>query len=209
MVTAIEIFFDNIRGFMTWNLFLAFIPFAFSIFLFNKRSRRNILWWLGFVIFMAFLPNAAYVITDIIHFVSDVRNPDISGNGIIFVIIPQYLVFILAGFQCHVLSVVGLITYLRRQNLISNPIALAGVELGMNLLCAYGVYLGRFIRLNSWYIVTRPDKVVDEVIDSFMKSNFVFAMFIFFVTITFLYYILKWINLSIGAWWQKGKLPKS
>jgi uncharacterized membrane protein len=209
MVTAIEIFFDNIRGFMAWNLFLAFIPFAFSIFLFNRRSHRNILWWLGLIIFIAFLPNAAYVITDIIHFVSDARNPDISGNGIIFVIIPQYLVFILAGFQCHVLSIIGLINYLRRKSVITNLVGLAGVELGMNLLCAYGVYLGRFIRLNSWYIVTKPDKVVDEVIDSFMQRNFGLAMFIFFVTITFLYYVLKWINLSISAWWQRGKMTKS
>jgi uncharacterized membrane protein len=209
MVTALEFFFDNIRGFMAWNLFLAFIPLAFSIFLFNRRSRRNILWWLGLIIFIAFLPNAAYVITDIIHFVSDVRNPDISGNGIIFVIIPQYLVFILAGFQCHVLSVVGLINYLRGKNFISNPIGLVGAELGMNLLCSYGVYLGRFIRLNSWYIVTRPDKVVDEVIDSFMQRNFGLAMLIFFVTITFLYYVLKWVNISIAAWWKRGKLTKS
>lgn len=209
MVTALEFFIDNITGFMAWNLFLAFIPLVFSIFLFNRRSRRNILWWIGLIIFILFLPNAAYVITDIIHFVSDVRNPDISANGIIFLIIPQYIIFILAGFQCHVLSVMAIINYLRRQDIISKRNGVVGIELGINLLTAYGVYLGRFNRLNSWYIVTEPDRLVYEVIDSFMRGNFLLAMFIFFVTITCLYYIFKWIDISIIAWWQRRKLTKS
>jgi uncharacterized membrane protein len=202
MVTALNLFWDNINGFMSWNLFLAFIPFAFSIFLFRRRAARNILWWIGLIIFTLFLPNAAYVITDIIHFVSDVREPDISGNGIIFVIIPQYLVFIIAGFQCHVLSVMRFVNYWQIKD---NLTKLIGIELGVNLICAYGVYLGRFPRLNSWYIITRPYRLVNTVVDSFMSSNFWFAMFIFFVSITFLYYIFKWINLSLGAWWKRAR----
>jgi uncharacterized membrane protein len=201
MVAAFNLFWDNITGFMSWNLFLAFIPFAFSIFLFRRQANRNILWWVGLIIFTLFLPNAAYVITDIIHFVSDVRTPDISGNGIIFVIIPQYLVFIIAGFQCHVLSVMRFMNYIQIKD---NLTMLIGIELGVNLICAYGVYLGRFPRLNSWYIITRPYRLVNTVVDSFMASNFWFAMFIFFVTITLLYYIFKWINLSLGAWWKRS-----
>jgi uncharacterized membrane protein len=203
MVAAFNLFWDNITGFMSWNLFLAFIPFAFSIFLFRRQANRNILWWVGLIIFTLFLPNAAYVITDIIHFVSDVRTPDISGNGIIFVIIPQYLVFIIAGFQCHVLSVMRFMNYIQIKD---NLTKLIGIELGVNLICAYGVYLGRFPRLNSWYIITRPYRLVNTVVDSFMASNFWFAMFIFFVTITLLYYIFKWINLSLGAWWKRSRV---
>lgn len=201
MLAAFNYFWDNITGFMAWNLFLAFIPFAFSIFLFRHRATRNIVWWLGLIIFTLFLPNAAYVITDIIHFVDDARNPDISENGIIFVMIPQYLIFIIAGFQCHVLSVLRLVNYLG----IKDKAKLTGMELGVNLICAYGIYLGRFDRLNSWHIVTKPYRLVETVIDSFMKENFAIAMFIFFVTITLLYYIFKWINLSIGTMWRKAK----
>jgi uncharacterized membrane protein len=202
MLTAFNYFWDNITGFMAWNLFLAFIPFAFSIFLFRRQATRNILWWLGLIIFTFFLPNAAYVITDIIHFVSDVRDPELSPNGIIFVIIPQYIIFILVGFQCHVLSVLRLVNYLRIKDGITK---LIGIELGVNLLCAYGIYLGRFDRLNSWHILTKPGRLVNTVVDSFMKSNFWLAMFIFFVTITLLYYIFKWINLSLGAWWKRAR----
>jgi uncharacterized membrane protein len=202
MLTAFNYFWDNLTGFMAWNLFLAFIPFALSIPLFSRRATRNILWWLGLIIFTLFLPNAAYVITDIIHFVSDVRDPEISPNGIIFVIIPQYLIFIIAGFQCHVLSLLRLVNYLRIKDGITKII---GIELGVNLLCAYGIYLGRFDRLNSWHILTKPGRLVNTVVDSFMKSNFWLAMFIFFVTITLLYYIFKWINLSLGAWWKRAQ----
>jgi uncharacterized membrane protein len=202
MVTAFNLFWDNITGFMTWNLFLAFIPFAFSIVLFRRKATRNILWWLVLIIFTLFLPNAAYVITDIIHFVDDARNPEISENGIIFVIIPQYLIFIIAGFQCHVLSVMRLVNYLQIKDSITK---LIGIELGVNLLCAYGVYLGRFPRLNSWHIISKPYRLVNTVFESFMASDFWRAMLIFFVSITLLYYIFKWINLSVSALWRKVK----
>ena len=39
---------------MTWNLFLAFIPLVLSIWLFRTRLRRSWLWWLGFLVFYAF-----------------------------------------------------------------------------------------------------------------------------------------------------------
>jgi uncharacterized membrane protein len=202
MLTAFNHFWDNITGFMTWNLFLAFIPFALSIPLFSRRATRNILWWLGLIIFTLFLPNAAYVITDIIHFVSDVRDQDIPANGIIFVIIPQYLIFIIAGFQCHVLSLLRLVNYLQIKDSLAK---LIGIELGVNLICAYGVYLGRVDRLNSWHVVTKTDRLVNTVVDNFMKSNFWFVMFVFFVTITLLYYIFKLINLSVSAMWRKAQ----
>ncbi len=187
---------------MSWNLFLAFIPFAFSIFLFRRQAKRNVLWWLGLIIFTLFLPNAAYVITDIIHFVSDVREPEISGNGIIFVIIPQYLIFLIAGFQCHVLSIIRLLNYLQIKDNIAK---LIGIELGINLICAYGVYLGRFPRLNSWYIISKPYRLVNTVVESFMARNFWHTIFIFFITIALLYYIFKSINLSLGAWWKNSQ----
>jgi uncharacterized membrane protein len=203
MVTALNLFWDNINGFMSWNLFLAFIPFACSIFLFSRRATRNILWWIGLAIFTLFLPNAAYVITDIIHFIDDAQNPDISNNGIIFVMIPQYLIFIIAGFQCHVLSVLRLVNYLQIKD---NLAKLIGIELGVNLICAYGIYLGRVDRLNSWHIITKPYRLVNTVAESFMKNNFWFAMSIFFVTITLLYYIFKLINLSMIAWWKSTRV---
>jgi uncharacterized membrane protein len=202
MSPALELFFHNF-GWMRWNLFLAVIPFVLSIILFRNRARRNLWWWIGLLPFILFLPNAAYTVTDIIHFVSDSREPELSQNGIIFVIIPQYIIFLLLGFQCHVLSLMRMGHYLRNHNLIRN---LVPVELAFNLLCAFGVYLGRVNRLNSWHLFTKPDRLFEDVINNLDERSFFFGTMIFFVAITLLYYPFKLVNASIASKWRSPKL---
>ena len=56
MTAAIELFWGNLSGFMSWNLFLAIIPYALSFILFAKRSPKrlplNPIWWFGVAIFI-------------------------------------------------------------------------------------------------------------------------------------------------------------
>ena len=60
----------NIVAGLFGNLFLAFIPLVLSLWLFLRRSkRRTLLWWMVFVAFISFLPNASYLLTDIIHLI--------------------------------------------------------------------------------------------------------------------------------------------
>ena len=203
MTAAVELFWGNLSGFMSWNLFLAIIPYALSFILFAKRSPKrlplNPIWWFGVAIFILFLPNAPYIITDIIHFVDDVRVPNVSDNGVIFVLIPQYIVFILLGFQCYVASVMKLIKYLSWLKIIKNT---TWLEVSMNFICAFGVYLGRFNRLNSWDLFTNPLNVIRNTIYNFASPNFLFGTILFFITFTGLYYIFKWINISLVFYWQ-------
>lgn len=46
-----------------WNLFLALIPLIFIFWLFRPSASRSVIWWAIFLIFVAFLPNAPYVLT--------------------------------------------------------------------------------------------------------------------------------------------------
>ena len=203
MTEALELFWENFSHFMAWNLFLAIIPCVLSFILFAKRSPKrlpsNPIWWLGLVTFILFLPNAPYIITDIIHFVDDVREPNVSDNGIIFILIPQYIAFILLGFQCHVLSIMKLIKYLGWLKLIKNT---TWLEIGLNFICALGVYLGRFNRLNSWDLFTNPINVIRDAIHNFANPSFLFGTILFFIIFTGLYYIFKWINISLVFYWQ-------
>ena len=202
MTEAFEQFFSNFRW-MGWNLFLAVIPCILSFILFAKRSPKqlpqNIIWWFGLAVFILFLPNAPYIITDIIHFVKDSRLPNISSNGVIFVLIPQYIVFILLGFQCYVLSIIKLIQYISWIKLIKNT---TWLEISINLLCAVGVYLGRVNRLNSWYAFSQPRRVIYDAVNNLDNPNFFFGTILFFGIFTSLYYIFKWINLAIAFYWQ-------
>ena len=201
MAAALELFWQNLEGFMTWNLFLAMIPCVLSFMLFAKRSPRrlpiNPLWWFGLAIFILFLPNAPYVITDIIHFVRDMR-ADVSDNGLIFVLIPQYIVFILLGFQCYVISLIKLVQYVDWLKL-TRKITL--LEVSINFICAIGVYWGRFNRLNSWDVFTNPQSVIQDAIRNLGNPNFFLGTVIFFIIFTSLYYIFKWVNLAISFYW--------
>jgi len=194
MLNALDLFVRNLPW-MGWNLFLAIIPLVISFVLFNpqKSGRRNWGWWVGLGVFTLFLPNAAYILTDIIHLISDIQEAEVTRNGLIFVILPQYIAFLIIGFQCHVLSVVGLTNYVVRNHLVKNAV---WFELAVNFICAIGIYLGRFNRLNSWHILTKPTRLINTIIDNLDERHFFVSTLVFFAVISILYYCFKYLNLA-------------
>jgi uncharacterized membrane protein len=202
MSVAWELFTTNFNW-MGWNLFLAFIPLALSLILFKRpnhiprdsdRVWQKLTWGLGVLVFILFLPNAAYTTTDIIHLVKNVREPDLSRSGLLFLLIPQYTFFFVAGFQCYVISLSKLSEYLHQRHLIKYDI---WFELGINLICAVGVYLGRFNRLNSWNVVTKPRILMHTVADNLDSLHFLIFTLLFFGVITSLYYLCKRVNVFV------------
>ncbi|MGB7380481.1 MAG: DUF1361 domain-containing protein [Rivularia sp. (in: cyanobacteria)] len=189
---VIQVLQINIRW-MTWNLFLAFIPLALSVWLFrrNKRSRSWV-WWLGFAVFYAFLPNAPYLLTDVIHLIDDIRTIQ-SVWMITLVIIPVYLVVILAGFEAYVISLINIGHYLHR---IGKSQWILGIELITHALSAVGVYWGRFLRFNSWDFVTQPDAVITQGIEEILGKQPLVILGISFVILTALHWFLKRVTLS-------------
>ncbi|NES93605.1 MAG: DUF1361 domain-containing protein, partial [Okeania sp. SIO2B9] len=117
------------------------------------------MWWFCLLIFIAFLPNAPYVLTDIIHLDQDIRQSN-SVWVLTLAVVPQYLLFMFIGFEAYVLSLINLGYYLQRQSW-SNFIL--GIELIIHCLSAIGIYLGRFKRFNSWDIVTNPNTLIKSV----------------------------------------------
>jgi hypothetical protein len=109
-------------------------------------------------VFIAFLPNAAYTLSDIIHFVEEVKSqPTLPVWSVVYVIIPKYAVFMFLGFQSHVVSLILAGNYLRW---IGHNRWVLPAELLLNFLCAVGVYWGRYLRFNSWEIVSNPFRPV-------------------------------------------------
>ena len=58
---------------MGLDISLALIPFLLALLLFRFAKLPGLLWWPFFAVFVLFLPNAPYVLTDVIHFVAKVR----------------------------------------------------------------------------------------------------------------------------------------
>lgn len=181
------------HSFMVWNLFLAFIPFVLSLFLFRFFPKRTVFWWFIFLTFIAFLPNAPYVLTDVIHLIDLIRF-GFPTWLVTLVLIPQYTIFILAGFIAYVLSVMNLGDYLEQEGYKKYVFA---SELMIHFLSSVGIYLGRFQRFNSWDFITRPIYLLTISIEELSNKEPILVILITTLIITFLYWLLKQVILGL------------
>jgi len=202
---VIQVLQINMRW-MTWNLFLAFIPLVLSLWLFRRiKKSRSWVWWLGFAVFYAFLPNAPYLLTDVIHFIDDIRAIQ-SVWMITLVLIPVYLVVILAGFEAYVISVINMGHYLHR---IGKSQWILGMELITHALSAIGIYWGRFLRFNSWDFVTQPDALITQGIEEILGKQPLVIIAISFVILTALHWLMKRVTLGFTIQPYNGMINNS
>ena len=180
---------------MVWNLTLAFVPLVLAAVLFRgRRGGRSPVWWLGAAAFVAFLPNAAYVLTDVIHLVADARRiPSVAVVSL--AIVPQYALFFALGFEAYVLSVIAVGRYIARSG---HTRWVVPAEIALHGLAAVGIYLGRFLRLNSWDLVTQPDSVTASW-SELTGPPAIAAMVVTFAIVSVLYWALKQITLAVIA----------
>jgi len=146
-------------GFLLWNLFLAWLPYLFSLaadLLDRARPRAFGPLALLAVLWLAFLPNAPYILTDFIH----LRRVPSTSYGYDFMLIATF-----AGTGC----LLGAMSLLIMQLLVGRYVgrgwgwAFAVVIVGLS---GAGVYVGRFLRWNSWDLFTRPLHVIDTVTEA-------------------------------------------
>lgn len=150
----------NNVGWMGWNAFLAVVPFFLARILFGHRPRRRWVLVTGGAVFVAFLPNAPYVLTDVLHLPNALAHAHGSG-WLAAAIVGQYLCLFAVGFSAYVLSLVRLERWLSDHG--ASRRAVLGVDLSLHALCAVGIVLGRVFRFNSWDLITNPSGLVDLI----------------------------------------------
>ena len=139
--------------FLAWNLFLAWIPFALSQRLHVLKNK----WKLFFLIggWLLFLPNAPYIITDFLHLKQ--RCPVPYWYDILLLFSAA-----LNGLLLGLLSLLTVEKFLlnRYGNRISGFIILCSF-----FLCSFGIYMGRYLRWNSWDIIVNPGDVAADILE--------------------------------------------
>lgn len=156
---------------MDWNLFLSWIPLiiAFLADNFTKRFGKIpfVLIPLS-VVWLAFFPNAPYMITDLAHLTVDYER-DLTWHDVIMLF-----------FYAEVSLFNGLVSlyWIHRSwrrvfnRTISNSFLLASLP-----LAGFGVYLGRVRRMNSWDIIHDPQIILKNLLESAMdRTALVFSM---------------------------------
>ncbi len=141
--------------FLTWNLFLAWIPFLLAVVLHDGARRGRGLVFLGTVgaVWLLFLPNAPYIVTDFVHV------GRVTGAPV------WYDAAMIASFAVVGL-VLGLVSILLVQGVIERRFgaAIGWVMLApVFFLCSAGIYIGRVHRFNSWDAVTSPGRLLHGV----------------------------------------------
>lgn len=137
---------------LLWNLFLAWLPLLFAL----AASRMSLpLALLPAVFWLLFLPNAPYIVTDLIH----VGRLDRQT--------PALLDLLLIGIAALTGLCLGLLSLLLMQIRAERRIGRSAARLfalGCLLLAAVGVYLGRVQRWNSWDLLSRPADLVSSIL---------------------------------------------
>lgn len=137
--------------FLPWNLFLALVPWVAALAATSARSR--LLAFAAGGVWLLFLPNAPYLVTDLVHL------RDRPGVPHLFDVV-LFATFGLAG---SVLGWDSLARVHRRiVTVVGRRVAAAAVA-GVVLLAGLGVYLGRFERWNSWDALLRPAPVLADL----------------------------------------------
>jgi uncharacterized membrane protein len=171
--------------FLVWNLFLAIIPFGITSYLVSleKINKIRVVFWFG--LWLLFLPNAPYIITDLLHL-------KISSHRLLWLDILVVSAFALNGLLLFFLSLVDMEKILNKFIKIKYLKTLIVVVL---FLCGFGVYLGRFLRYNSWEILQNPTNLFHDILNILLMPNSHLEAWLF----TFLFGMF----ISIGYWMFK------
>lgn len=142
-------------AFLEWNLFLAAIPAAAAWLLAQAAAKRApfVIQAFCFVVWLAFLPNAPYVMTDLVHL----------GHS---ATVPIWYDLMLLGSCGATGLLLGYTSLADVQAVVarrfSARLGWATVGAGL-LLSGFGIYLGRFLRLNSWDTFVRPLQLTADI----------------------------------------------
>ena len=149
--------------FLAWNLVLAWVPLLASSAAARRLGRGR--WgWMGLlllVVWLAFFPNAPYLLTDFVHLRQRRLVPLWYDIGLLGA-------FAWTGMLLAVTSLQQVHQLVRKRH--GRWVGWVTVA-AASLLAGAGVFVGRFLRWNSWDLVTRPSELAADVSSRFLQSG--------------------------------------
>jgi uncharacterized membrane protein len=137
-------------SFLPINLFLAWIPLGAAAMAYLTRRQRRLFFWvmpLCLVVWLMFFPNAPYLLTDFQHLAYSDGGAPLWFDVIILVW------FAWTGLMLGIASL-----YLVQEMVTERFNTWIGwiFTIGVTILSSLGVFLGRFLRWNSWDLLRDP-----------------------------------------------------
>jgi uncharacterized membrane protein len=146
--------------FLNWNLFLAFLPWLFTslMFIFPRLQKYRLVVAVNVCSWLLFFPNAPYILTDLFHLRLRTSMP-------IWFDLVLILCFAWTGLMFGFMSLWDIEHMLGRW--IGKKF-LPVISLFMLFLGSFGIYLGRYLRWNSWDIIKEPYNLFYDISDRFL-----------------------------------------
>jgi uncharacterized membrane protein len=143
--------------FLVWNLFLAFVPLFIVQLPFFERSKSLLTFSFIAFCWLLFFPNAPYILTDLFHLNHNSSMP--IWFDLVLILLYAWT-GLLAGFYSLFMIEKKLQLY------INNRWRQVGI-ISLIFLSSFGIYLGRYLRFNSWDLINAPSSLFAQVIDRF------------------------------------------
>ena len=179
--------------FLVWNLFLAFLPWLLSTILSVRPAGKINTWKLvvGFVTWLLFIPNSFYMLTDLFHLYDSTSVPR------------WYDLLMILSFAWNA-CLLGILSVRQMEKIVAARWRLYSPGwfiYPVMCLNAVGIYIGRYLRYNSWDIVSNPFQLFLDMIHllihpfSYRNAWAMIACFSFFLSI--LYATLKKLSAAV------------
>lgn len=149
--------------FLIWNLILAVIPYLLSNYIkidlsLKKYNFKNLLY---IICWLLFLPNTFYLITDFVH----LHHQNLIQYCFDFLLFSS---FTIAGFYFGILSIFSI---LQQIQFFYTSKAVYLFTISISYLCAFGIYIGRVLRFNSWDIISYPFHLIESIYNCLFETE--------------------------------------
>ena len=182
-------------AFLIWNLFLAWIPFIIAYFTYTATlDKKHIYIVIPLAAFfrLIFFPNAPYILTDFQHLASSWRDVPVWYDVMLLIW------FAFTGLMLGMVSLFLMQEVIRRE--FGRWVGWSFVAV-VSLLTSAGVYVGRFLRWNSWDIFKDLTGMAQYTLQSardpslqsigFTSLFGVFFLFLYITLYTFAHLLLE------------------
>ena len=179
--------------FLPWNLFLAWTPYLLSKWMATQPAilRRRAILFLCMATWLLIVPNSFYILTDLFH----LQMREESNRGFDLVLIFS---FAWTGLALGVLSVGEMGKICRQYFSIRHD---AYFIFPVMWMISLGIYIGRYMRFNSWDVITNPFALLSDIGDLVLhpaEHIIVWGMIgCFAVLMTIIYYTVKFMAKSL------------
>jgi uncharacterized membrane protein len=147
--------------FLNWNLFLAFVPWALTSLSALKPSmkRTRLRMVILLCVWLLFFPNAPYILTDLFYLRIRFSMP-------LWYDLLLILSFAWTGLLFGFLSLWDIENILRAH---LRPFPVTVISTGFLFMGSLGIYIGRYLRRNSWDVFTAPFELMYDIGGRFMN----------------------------------------